>query len=83
MLYREIYEDCGFNNAYDMLWTFLDDLQIKALSQDLMNSPEDAVDFITELIKELAAEYFDWVDRDELIAKAEDMEYLNFRDGDD
>ena len=66
-----------------MLWTFLDDLQIKALSQDLMNSPEDAVDFITELIKELAVEYFDWVDRDDLIAKAEDMEYQKYRDGDD
>ena len=75
---KEIVEFCGFNDTYEMLWTFLDDLQLKALSQDLMNSPEDAVDFITDLVKELAAENFDWVDRDDLMSKAEDM----YKDGD-
>ena len=57
---KEIVDFCGFNDTYEMLWTFLDDLQLKALSQDLMNRPEDAVDFITELVKELAAKYFNW-----------------------
>ena len=57
---KEIVDFCGFIDTYEMLWTFLDDLQLKALSQDLMNSPEDAVDFITELVKELAAKYFNW-----------------------
>ena len=70
---KEIVDFCGFNDTYEMLWVFLDDLQLKELSKDLMNSPEDAVDFITELVKELAADYFDWVDRDDLMSKAKDM----------
>ena len=51
------------------------------LLQDLVNSPEDAVDFVKEEVERLATQYYDWVDRDALMSQAEDMAYAKYRDG--
>ena len=51
------------------------------LLEDLVNSPEDAVDFIKEEVEKIATDLFEWVDRDALIAQAEDMAYAKHRDG--
>ena len=49
--------------------------------QDLVNSPQDAVDFVKEEVMRIAKDLFEWVDRDALIAQAEDMKYQKYRDG--
>jgi len=54
---------------------------MSVLVVDMLNSPEDAYDFIKEAVEQIATDLFEWVDRDDLIAKAEDMAYAKYRDG--
>ena len=54
-----------------------------SLIEDLINSPEDAVDFVKETVEDIAEKYYDWKDMGKIQADADDMAYLNFRDGDD
>lgn len=80
---EEILEFCGYkkSEAYTMLWAHMDDKELNMLLQDLVNSPEDAVDFVKEEVERLATQYYDWVDRDALMSQAEDMAYAKYRDG--
>ena len=54
---------------------------MSVLVVDMLNSPEDAYDFIKEAVEQIATDLFEWVDRDAMIAQAEDMEYQKYRDG--
>ena len=80
---EDVLEFCGYKNAFDLLNDHLDEDEMAHLLMDLVNSPEDAVDFVKETVEEIATQYYEWVDRDALIAQAEDMAYAKFRDGDD
>ena len=80
---EDILEFCGYNTAFDLLNDHLDEDEMAHLVMDLINSPEDAVDFVKEEVERIAKDLFEWVDRDALMAQAEDMAYAKFRDGDD
>lgn len=80
---EDILEFCGYNTAFDLLSDHLDEDEMAYLVTDLINSPEDAVDFVKEEVERIAKDIFEWVDRDALIAQAEDMAYAKYRDGDD
>ena len=54
---------------------------MSVLVVDMLNSPEDAYDFIKEAVEQIATDLFEWVDRDAMMAKAEDMAYAKYRDG--
>ena len=56
--------------------------ELSDLLQDLINSPEDAADFVKEEAERIAKDIFEWVDRDALMAQADDMAYAKYRDGD-
>ena len=78
---QDILEFCGYNSAYSMLSDHMLESEFANLLEDLVNSPEDAVDFIKEEVEKIATDLFEWVDRDALIAQAEDMAYAKHRDG--
>lgn len=80
---EDIIEHCGYRNAFDLLNYHLDEDEMAHLFMDLINSPEDAVDFVKEEVERIAKDYYEWVDLEEAQANADDMAYLNFRDGDD
>ena len=54
---------------------------MSVLIVDMLNSPKDAYDFIKETVEQIATDLFEWVDRDAMMAKAEDMAYAKYRDG--
>ena len=78
---QDILEFCGYNSAYSMLSDHMTIEERIMFFEDLVNSPEDAVDFVKEEVEKIAKDLFEWVDRDDLIAKAEDMAYAKYRDG--
>jgi len=78
---QDILEFCGYNSAYSMLSDHMLESELANLLEDLVNSPEDAVDFIKEEVEKIAKDLFEWVDKDALIAQAEDMAYAKYRDG--
>ena len=79
---EDILEFCGYNTAFDLLNDHLDEDDMALLCQDLINSPEDAVDFVKEEVERIAKDIFEWVDLDAGKAHAEDMAYQKYRDGD-
>ena len=79
---EDILEFCGYKEAYTMLLSYMEEKELNMLLQDLVNNPEDAVDFVKEEVERIATQYYEWVDRDALIAQAEDMAYAKYRDGD-
>ena len=78
---EDILEWCEYESAFDLLSDHMDDKELHMFLQDLVNSPEDAVDFVKEEVERLATQYYDWVDRDALMSQAEDMAYAKYRDG--
>ena len=78
---QDILEFCGYNSAYSMLSDHMLESELANLLEDLVNSPEDAVDFIKEEVEKIAKDLFEWADRDDLIAEAEHMAYDKYRDG--
>mgnify|MGYP003647314408 FL=1 len=79
---KDIVEFCGYTSAYSLLNDHMLESELSNLLEDLVDSPEDAVDFVREEVVRIATDLFEWVDRDDLIAKAEDMAYAKYRDGD-
>jgi hypothetical protein len=79
---EDILEFCGYDSAFSMLKDNMKEEDLMHLLESIIDSPADAADFIKEEIETIASQTFEWVDRDALIAKAEDIEYLNYRDGD-
>ena len=79
---EDLLEFCGYNTAFDLLNDHMTQAELSDLLQDLINSPEDAADFVKEEAERIAKDIFEWVDRDAMIAQAEDMAYDKYRDGD-
>jgi|TARA_R100000149_G_C5880079_1_gene144873 hypothetical protein len=73
---------CGYNSAFSLLVDNMNNEEMMHLMESIVDSPADAADFIIETIEEIAKNTYEWVDMDALRAKAEDLEYLNYRDGD-
>ena len=82
MTVEDILEFCGYKTASDLLIDYMNADQLKCMFEDLVNGPDDAKDFVQEEVERIASEYFEWVDRDAIIAQAEDMAYQKYRDGD-
>ena len=80
---EDVLRYCGYDNAFDFINNHLDSDIMIGLIEDLINSPEDAVDFVKETVEDIAEKYYDWKDMGRIQADADDMAYLNFRDGDD
>tara|TARA_S200002703_G_C3793606_1_gene244984 strand:+ start:2300 stop:2542 length:243 start_codon:yes stop_codon:yes gene_type:complete len=78
---KDIVEFCGYTSAYSLLNDHMTTAELTDLLESLVDSPEDAVDFVKEEVVRIAKDIFEWVDRDDLIAKAEDMAYAKYRDG--
>ena len=82
MTVKDILEFCGYKTASDLLIDHMSAEELKYMFEDLVNGPDDAKDFVQEEVERIASEYFEWVDRDAIIAQAEDMAYQKYRDGD-
>lgn len=78
---EDILEFCEYESAFDLLNDHMTQAELSDFLQDLVNSPQDAVDFVKEEVMRIAKDLFEWVDRDALIAQAEDMKYQKYRDG--
>ena len=78
---EDILEFCEYESAFDLLNDHMTVEDMSVLVVDMLNSPQDAVDFVKEEVMRIAKDLFEWVDRDALIAQAEDMEYQKYRDG--
>ena len=79
---EDILEFCGYNSAFSMLEDHMKQEELMQLLEDIVDSPSDAQDFVREEIESIATKTYEWVDRDAIIAQAEDMEYEKYRDGD-
>lgn len=78
---EDVLKFCGYDNAFDLINYHYSEEDMVHLMMDLVNSPEDAVDFIKETVENLAYDYYEWVDLDEMKAQAEGMAYAKYRDG--
>lgn len=78
---EDLLEFCGYNTAFDLLNDHMTQAELSDFLQDLVNSPQDAVDFVKEEVEKIATDIFEWVDRDALMAQADDMAYAKYRDG--
>ncbi len=78
---EDILEFCEYESVSDLLNDHMTVEDMSVLVVDMLNSPQDAVDFVKEEVMRIAKDLFEWVDRDALIAQAEDMEYQKYRDG--
>mgnify|MGYP003133215329 CR=1 FL=1 len=79
---QDILEFCGYNSAFSMLKDNMSNEDLLHLLESIVDSPADAADFIKEEVEEIAKKTYEWVDIDAAISRAEDLEYLNYRDGD-
>ena len=77
----EILNFCGFDNPSQLLRSVLTPEQIMSMWEDIVDSPEDAKDFVMEEIEQIARDLYDWEDHDAIIASEEDRQYQRYRDG--
>ena len=78
---EEILNFCGFDNPSQLLRSVLTPEQIMSMWEDIVDSPEDAKDFVMEEIEQIARDLYDWEDHDAIIASEEDRQYQKYRDG--
>tara|TARA_R100000700_G_scaffold38300_1_gene49435 strand:+ start:1861 stop:2106 length:246 start_codon:yes stop_codon:yes gene_type:complete len=78
---EDLLEFCGYNTAFDLLNDHMTQAEMSDFLQDLVNNPQDAVDFVKEEVEKIATDIFEWIDRDALMAQADDMAYAKYRDG--
>ena len=78
---EDILEWCEYERAFDLLNDHMTQAELSDFLHDLVNSPQDAVDFVKEEVMRIAKDLFEWVDRDALMSQAEDMAYAKYRDG--
>ena len=79
---EDVLRFCGYDNAFDLINDHMTKEELTGFLESLVDSPEDAVDYVKEEVERIATQYYEWVDRDALIAQAEDMAYAKYRDGD-
>tara|TARA_R110001592_G_scaffold72383_4_gene220968 strand:+ start:5345 stop:5587 length:243 start_codon:yes stop_codon:yes gene_type:complete len=73
---------CGYTSAYSLLNDHMNKAELTDLLESLVDSPEDAVDFVREEVERIAKEVFEWVDHEALQDDADDRRYQQYRDGD-
>mgnify|MGYP001165286197 FL=1 len=78
---EDLLEFCGYNTAFDLLNDHMTQAEMSDFLQDLVNNPQDAVDFVKEEVEKIATDIFEWIYRDALMAQADDMAYAKYRDG--
>ena len=78
---EDILNFCGFDNPSQLLRSVLTPKQIMSMWEDIVDSPEDAKDFVMEEIEQIARDLYDWEDHDAIIASEEDRQYQKYRDG--
>ena len=78
---EDILNYCGFDNPSQLLRDALTPEEIDSMWEDMVDSPDDAKDFIMEEIVRIAKDLYEWVDRDAIIASEEDRQYQKYRDG--
>ena len=78
---EEILNYCGFDNPSQLLRSALTPEEIDRMWEDMVDSPDDAKDFVMEEIERIAKELYEWVDHDAIIASEEDRQYQKYRDG--
>ena len=78
---EDLLEFCGYNTAFDLLNDHMTQAEMSDFLQDLVNNPQDAVDFVKEEVEKIATDIFEWIDRDALMVQADDMAYAKYRDG--
>ncbi len=59
---EEILEWCEYESAFDLLNDHMTQAEMSDLLQDLVNSPQDAVDFVKDEVERIAKDLFEWVD---------------------
>ena len=79
---EEIVRYCGYNSAYGLITDNMQNDELLHLLSDIIDSPEDAADFILETVQDIASRVFDWKDMGTIMADADDIAYRNYRDGD-
>lgn len=79
---KEILEFCGYTSAYSLLNDHMLESELSNLLEDLVDSPEDAVDFVREEVEKIAKEVFEWIDWEKLQDDADEEAYQRYRDGD-
>jgi hypothetical protein len=78
---EDVLRFCGYDNAFDLINYHYDKDDMVHLVMDLINSPEDAVDFVKETVEEIATQYYEWVDYESAKADADEMAYQRYKDG--
>ena len=78
---EDILNYCGFDNPSQLLRSALTPEEIDRMWEDMVDSPDDAKDFVMEEIERIAKELYEWVDHDAIIASEEDRQYQKYRDG--
>ncbi len=73
----EALEFCGFSSAFDMIKSHFTKDELMDLLSDLLH---DNKEMATEIVEDLAVEYYEWVDRDKLRADFEDAQYQAYKD---
>jgi len=79
---EEIVRYCGYNSAYGLITDNMQNDELLHLLSDIIDSPEDAADFILETVQDIASRVFDWKDMGTIMADVDDIAYRNYRDGD-
>jgi hypothetical protein len=79
---EDILEFCGYKSVSDLLNDHMTESELSYLFVDLLNSPEDATDFIKEEVERIAKDIFEWVDHEKMKADADEEAYQRYRDGD-
>ena len=79
---EDILAFCGYQSVSDLLNDHMTRLQLSALFVDLLNSPDDAKDFVQEEVERIAKDIFEWVDHEKMKADADEEAYQRYRDRD-
>lgn len=75
----ELLAHCGFDSAFEMIKTHLDEGELDDLLIELIANDQHGI--VRELCEEIATEHFDWIDRDRIQAERDDAELQAWKDG--
>lgn len=78
---EDIIRYCGYNSAYSLITDNMQNDELLHLLLDIIDSPEDAADFVLETVQDIAYRIFGWEDKGRIQADADDIDYRNYRDG--
>lgn len=79
---EDVIRFCGYNSAFGLIEDNMKNDELFHLLEDIVDSPEDAADFVLETVLDIAYRIFGWEDKGKIQADADDMAYAKYRDGD-